>query len=304
MKELIDVIKDNFNKGYFDKAMTINGLPNEFPAWTFKRADWVGVAVPVLRDFTFSEHFSKVKICTEKGVTINGQSHNLIMLTCSETSFRNEFAMICSQFVDPGSDGQARKQLIEKPEIWWAHWKGLLGNVSSDKETYSILGELISLEYFMRKGMHPIWTGKDLATNDIVMDDYNVEIKSTTDRYGYEVTISSIYQLNKSGKKLDLIFCRFERSPSGQSVEDVVKRLKRAGYDADDLEKGLLKYGLEKGCTARNIKYKTIEMKRYSVDSEFPLVTEKSFKNDCLPKSVVKFTYSVDLSGIKAENIL
>lgn len=34
--DLVERIKDNFSKGYFGKAMDIQELPNEHPAWTLK----------------------------------------------------------------------------------------------------------------------------------------------------------------------------------------------------------------------------------------------------------------------------
>ena len=33
-------------------------------------------------------------------------------------------------------------------------------------------------------------------------------------------------------------------------------------------------------------------------------VTEESFKNDRVPENIIKFTYTVDLSGVHGENLL
>lgn len=305
MADLSDIIKDNFNKGYFNKAMEIEGLSPDFSAWTIKSDNWFGVAVPYSGRFKFSEHFSGVTIKTESDVEIDGRLVNLIMLICSEMSLRDEFSLICSQFVEPGENGNNRKQLVNDPEIWWKRWKGLLGNISSDKEAYGVLGELITLEYFIKKGYNPVWMGLKSATNDIEMgNNYSAEVKSTISRYGYEITVSSIYQLRRMQKKLDLVFCRFEKNSSGQSINDVVSRLAKVGYNSFELENELKKCGLESGCTARKITYKLLEMKKYSVDESFPSVTESSFKNDCLPPHIVKFTYDIDLSGIVCENLL
>ena len=302
--DLIESIKRNFNKGYFNKAMSVDELPKEFPAWTLKQSGWVGVAIPLDSDISFSETFSSVRIRTEREAVINNKKYNLLLLTCSEMEYRNEFATICSQFVDPGVDGSKRKQLLQSPETWWNHWKGLLGNVSSTAEVYPIIGELITVEWLLQQGILARWSGIERATHDIETSNGSYEVKSTTSRYGYEVTISSLYQLRKAGVTLDLIFCRFERSVLGRSLNDLVASLVSLGFPKDALEHTLKEEGLELGRPARNTKYKLIEMKKYSVNDSFPIVTEYSFKNDRIPEGVIKFTYTIDLSGLPSENLL
>lgn len=303
--DIIEQIKNNFNRGFFGKSMPIDLLPEEYPAWTFKQKSWVGVAVPIEKYQPFSEKFSKMRISTEHDVLINDIPYDILMITCNDMEIRNEFATVCANFVDPGEDGSLRKMLINDPVRWWKHWKTLLGNVSSDRSPYDILGELLMLEKAIASGDKPHWSGADHATHDIETDEYSVEVKSTTSRYGYEATISSIYQLKPAADKpLYLSYLRFEPSGLGQSINDVARRLKRLGYYAAELEAALAKSGLEQGRTARNDKYKVIEWKKYSVDDRFPSVTESSFKNDRLPQNVVKFTYTVDLSGLEGESLL
>ena len=260
--------------------------------------------MPINSDVIFSESFSKVKIRTEKEVIIGDESYDILMLTCEDMRLRNEFAAVCSQFVQPGVDGNLRKGLINSPDIWWSQWKNLLGNMESDKLSYPVLGELVCLEKLLQKNLKPLWSGADGATHDIELDDCSYEVKSTTNRYGYEITINSVYQLTKSNETLYLIFCRFERSLSGRSVDDVAESIKSLGYSAEKLETILKKSGLEKGCTARNLKYKLLEMKKYNVNEKFPFITEHSFKNDTLPGHIIKFSYTVDLSGIENENLI
>ena len=299
--DIVERIKNNFNKGFFGKGMLIPELPEEFPAWTFKQDDWVAVAVPVNIYVPFSEAFSQVRISTAKRVCIGDIEYNILMLQCFAMDSRNEFAAMCKQFVDPGPAGQLRKQLIEEPIEWWKNWKDMLGNVSSDREPYDILGELIVVEQQLLAGRNPAWSGIAHATNDVEMDDLSIEVKSTIMRYGYEVTISSLYQMRSSeGKSLSLAFLRFEKSALGRSIDidDVANSLKTHGYDAIALENALTNAGLEEGRVARNQKYKILEWKLYPVDETFPSVTESSFKNDRLPPNIVRFTYTVDLSGV------
>ena len=104
------------------------------------------------------------------------------------------------------------------------------------------------------------------------------------------------------GKSLSLAFLRFEKSVLGRSIDDVANSLKTHGYDAIALERALTRAGLEEGRVARNQKYKILEWKLYPVDETFPSITESSFKNDRLPPNIVRFTYTVDLSGVTGQS--
>lgn len=292
-------IRENFNRGFFDRAMSIQGLPEEYPAWTFKRNTWVGVAVPVREYIPFSEQFSQVRIRTEQGVWIGDREYTVLMLQCYAMDSRDQFVGMCADFVEPGPHGIFREELIGAPAKYWRKWKTLLGNVISDKSPYDILGELLVLEKTIRSGKTPRWSGIEHGTHDIETDTCSIEVKSTTQRYGYEVTINSVYQMNSAdGLPLFLDFLRFEPSTIGQSINDVVIRLKAAGYDAEALEAALKKANLENGRVARQKKYKVLEWKEYPVDEHFPAITESSFKDNCIPQEVLKFTYTVDLAGV------
>lgn len=301
---LTETIKNNFNKGYFNKAMLIEGINPEYPAWTIKQDDYVGVFVPYFKEDDFSEHFSSVKIKTFRNVDVDGTEYDILMLICSDMHLRNEFASICSQFAEPGDNGNSRDFLINNPEEWWNHWKNLLGNVTSNTEIYPLIGELTVLEYLLKNNIKACWSGIERGTHDIETSDNSYEVKSTTSRYGYEVTISSIYQMKKAGEKIDLIFCRFEQSGLGRCLDDLIDSLVKLGMSENDIEKHMQSKGLEKGCTARNIRYKLLEMKDYPVNDDFPVITEHSFKGDKLPPNILKFKYTVDLSGLSCTNLL
>lgn len=303
--DVIERIKDNFNKGYFGKAMPIGELPKEYPAWTLKQSKWIGVAIPVKAYFPFSEKYAHMNIATARDVVIGDEAYDILMISSDNMETRNEFATVCANFVDPGIDGSNRLALITDPACWWKRWKELLGNVSSDKTPYDVLGELLMIDKLLSDGYHPVWKGIDHSTHDVETQEFSVEVKSTVSRYGYEATISSIYQMNPAdGKPLYLAYTRFEKSELGISIDDIVKRLVGKGYHCTELENALSKAGLEHGCIARTVKYKVIEWKKYAVDNCFPAVTESSFKDNRIPKNVIKITYTIDLAGITGENLL
>lgn len=301
---LLESIKNNFVKGYSGKAMEITGLPQEYKAWTIKQEHWIAVTVLIHDTKDFSEKFSNVRLYKEKEVEIAEKKHNLLILRCNDPSLRDEFSTICYHFVYPGVNGDNRKIIQEHPELWWEKWKSLLGNRDADREVYSIIGELLSLEYLLKKGVNAKWQGAEGGVQDIQTDNCNYEVKSTTVRYGYEVTINSIYQLKNKGLKLKLLFCRFEKAAVGIDLNEVTNRLIQLGYPETLLEKALEANGFEKGCTARNRKYRLIEMKSYNVDDSFPAISESSFKGDVIPKNILRINYTVDLSGLPCENLI
>lgn len=303
--KIAERIRDNFNKGFFGKSMAIPELPKEYPAWTLKESGWIGVAVPIDHYFEFVESFAEVHLITERDVIIDSRSYDLLILACNSMPLRNEFAVICENFVDPGTDGSARSLLINSPAKWWNNWKNLLGNKAQTKEPYAVLGELLMLEKLLQSGDNAKWSGADHSTHDIESDNYSVEVKSTTSRYGYEVTISSVYQLRPAdNKSLFLSYIRFERSELGLNINDVVKSLQGLGVNMEELESKLAGMGLERGRTAREKKYKVIEWKRYAVDECFPSITESSFKDGSLPRSIVRVNYTIDLSGLQGKSLL
>lgn len=303
--DIVERIKDNFNRGYFCKSMSIPELETTFPAWTIKQEGWIGVAVPLKSYSPFSEQFSHVRIRSEKDVFIDGVKYDILMLTSTEMETRNAFASVCADFVAPGKAGELRSSLISDPTTWWRKWKSLIGNISSEKAAYDTLGELLTVERILENGRNPVWSGAEYATHDIETAGYSVEVKTTCQRYGYEVTISSVYQMIPTeDDPLYLSFIRVEPSLLGRSIDDVAEHLIQLGYDSISLENALNRKQLEKGRPARSAKYKVIEWKKYPVDESFPAITETSFKGDRLPQNIVKFTYTVDLSGITGENIL
>ena len=303
--DLVSNIRENFSKGFFGKAMRIHCLPEEYPAWTVKGDHWVGIFVPVDHWFPFSEQFAQVGISTSRNVIVDGRPLSVVMLTCGDMYYRDAFASICSDFVDPGADGSRRRELIESPESWWSNWKLLIGNVSASIAAYDTFGELLALEYVLKNEGNASWSGAENATHDIETDQCSFEVKSTVQRYGYEVQISSVYQLNHpEDKPLWLFYIRLEPSSLGRSIDELAADIVSYGYDGSLLERALARKKLELGRPSRRLKYKVLEWKKYAVNDEFPIVNEASFKGDTLPRNIIRFNYTVDLSGISGENLL
>lgn len=299
---LQEEIRNNLNRGFTGKAMKITALPEEYPAWTIKQEDWYGVAVPVDRYESFSEEFANARIWCAKQVVIDNAQMDCLILACGDPLLRNSFSVICTQFADPGENGNARENLKNDPEAWWKEWKKLLGNKNASTEIYPVLGEMIVLEKLLISGRRPEWRGPEGSVQDIECPDENFEVKSTTARYGYHITASSAFQMDDAGKPLSVAFCRFEESSSGISLNEMVTRLTDLGYPEHETERMLRQKGLERGKTARNRKYKLLELLIYSVDENFPAITKESFAGGRIPDRILHFTYEIDLAGLASRN--
>ena len=277
-------------------AVLLKTLPNEYPAYIIRTPDWFGVAVEWAGKSAVSEHFANARICSIR-MSIGGKERNLLLLFSCHEYLRNEFASVCTQFVDPGKDGHDRNALLSDPLLWWTKWKCLLGNVIADRTPYSVLCELLVLEHIYSSDNTAQWSATKSGTHDIEADQRSYEVKSTIKRYGAEITISGQFQL-LTPKPLDLYFCRVEESPAGFSINDMVRKLIDAGYDGGLIEHQLAVQGYELGSSARNTKYNILEKRIYHVDDSFPKITEVSFKGDKIPNGISHITYTVELENI------
>lgn len=297
-------IKEALYNTHSGNAMQIKGLPDKYPAYVLNHNDELSCAIPYLGEKEFKEDFAQISISTIFDAEIDGKKMNLLMLTLKKDMSRDKFANLCTNFCDPGENGNKRAEITNSPEEWWRSWKELIGNKSKTSEPYSVLGEMIAVEYLLERGYSPSWTGVQGNTHDIELKDSFYEIKSTLHRYGTSISINSIFQLEKANKELYLIFCRFEESEKGRSIEDVFHSLIDKGYSESELEEILYKKNLERGRTARYQAYNLLEMKKYIVDHNFPRITHSSFKEDRLPKGIVSITYEVSLEGLNYENLI
>ncbi|MDN4066665.1 PD-(D/E)XK motif protein [Paenibacillus vini] len=279
-------------------ASLIKSLPDTHQAWVIRIGNDFGVGVAYKEDTSISERFTSARMWTAP-ITIHNENYNFLMLTCQDEYQRTEFSAICAQFVDP----EERKNLLESPYTWWDRWRNLLGNSVKNKTPHGVLGELITMRKLWDLGEGPVWTGGEGGVNDIQCGSSEYEVKSTTIRYDSIVSITGQFQLDyHTSDSLYLIFCRFESSLSGESINDVVHSLVQRGMEEQKLEAALEKCGYEAGSSARTDRYKLLEMRKYKVDDSFPAITAKSFAGGQIPEAVVQFTYRLELAGLPYES--
>ena len=295
--ELLDEIRECFaavERGY----RKLESLDEKYPAWMVVVDGGYGIAVPYQGD-VISERFAGCKLYS-KHLIFSEQEQNCLILICYHPRLRYEFASVCAQFANPGESGIERQRLCSKPLYWWKNWKELLGNKISEKKPHSVIGEMLALLESYRLDTNASWKSIEAGSHDIETNDKSIEVKSTINRYGTSVTISSQFQL-KAVNQLYLWFYRFEKSKEGVSINDVKHELIQAGYSEDLIERQLNAYGYEYGSSARDEKYAVLENRKYLVDGNFPKITNRSFHNNKIPEHITHIVYTIDLDGIPYE---
>ena len=279
---------------------TVKGIPDDCPAWTLIANGEYGVAIPNPKRLIIHETFAHVSIESQTYVFDN-EPKDMLVLLCSSYALRLEFAAICAQFVEEGPNNSNRDRIQTDPFLWWKQWRELLGNKISDREAYSVIAEMLVLDYFLAQGADAIWGGPYAGSHDIDTDQNAIEVKSTLQKYSTTVTISSQNQL-VSEKPLWLYFVRMEVGHNdGISVDTMAARLVSYGYDAVRLEEQLIGLGFGVGTNSRMMQYRILEKRRYFVGRDFPRITNDSFKNGRLPDLIIHIEYTVDLEGLQYE---
>lgn len=280
------------------RMLPIMALPATAPAWVFREQGVFGVAVELADDLLVAEGFAGARLVTTDRV-VDGVSRRLLRLESSMQALRNEFAVVCAQLVEAGTNDATRAALLADPATWWERWRHLLGNAVSSRTSYDALAELLAFERLLAQGRQVDWRGPLGGTVDLVTGSGGYEVKSTVSRYDSRVHVSGQFQLAlTSSGPLTLVHYRFEPTPTGESINGVCLRLVDAGVGAELLDDLLARCGLEPGCSARNETFTVLEARMYPVDADFPRIVPSSFAGGTLPAGVVHVEYQVDLSGL------
>ena len=300
MDSIIDEIKTHF-------ATNLRGIRrikslNEWEAFTYRHTGEFGLAIKFDSEKDVYEEASEVFLYSTY-LTIENETNKFLMLACCDEQYRNKFAELSRDFVDPGIDGENRTNLLRDPYQWWNQWIGLLGDKMRNRKSYDIIAELLALDFLYQKDKTVVWKAAEAGTHDIESATESFEVKSTIKKSETCITISSQHQL-ESSNKLSLLFFRMEKSLSGFSINDILKSLVAHGYDESLLESQLEKKGYKKGSSIRDVKYTILEIRMFDVDEKFPKIVETSFKDDVFPKNIIKILYTIDLEGLNYTSIL
>lgn len=299
MKVLYNEVLSEFYNG----AMGIFQIDDFY---IFKNNFEYGVAIENKYGVLIDESLANVHIKSYDLYIKGNVKKNLILLTTSLKSSRNEFASFCMHFIENGEDNTIREEISKNPLHWWDKWKELIGNKIGRIEPYDIIAELITLDNISKEEDEVLWSGPDNSSIDIQTSKSYYEVKSSIQRFENEITISSQFQLSKfvPNKNTYLMYFKFEKMDGGVTINNVVRSLEKNGrIDIGKIEDQLNNKGFKKNSSSRNISYVMHEVRKFVVDSNFPSLTEESFKDNKLPNNIKKISYIVSLEGIKSKKM-
>lgn len=241
------------------------------------------------------ERFNNI-IMKDKTYVFNGKEINLLVLLLENSKSLNEFTKIAEDFVSGNIN--RRKLLCDNPYEWWETWKNLIGNKSVDNEIYTLLAELLIYKYIYDKDKTAIWNTLNTPTHDIETDIASYEVKSTLKKYETKINVSSEYQLKQGTNPIYLFFVRLEESLDGFSLEDLLNQFDK--NKKEDLEDILSKIPKLDETHLRTAKYKVLEVLKYNIDDEFPLL---NINYDNIPSNIKHIQYELSLDGLDCERI-
>lgn len=301
---IIDDIKMCFASLKEGAIRPLLSIGEQYKAYAVKTNENYGVAIEFPREIDVYETFANAKIETRNFTFIvDGEEKcgRYLYFYSSNFMLRNEFAIICKHFVDPGVDGSARMRILNDPYGWWESWKSLLGNAEKNLTSYSILAELLVYKQIVLENKNVDWTAVYNGTHDFEGKDFCCEVKSTLKKYDLSISINSQNQLH-SDKTIYLYFCRLEKSNHGVSINDLINDLVRLGVSKEDLEDQMTILGLKKGKVSRNERYVIRDQRKFTIDENFPKISIFDISNSKFRDKILKLVYTIDLSGIEYES--
>ncbi len=295
---LRDEIRSVFNLIDGDKFYILTALSNEYIGYVVSDSSYKGVGIeidPKFKDFKYS--FENIKLFV-KEKSNNGRTFYMLELVTDQAFDIDKFSNLCIDFLDPGKNGEKRKQIQDNPQTWVDEWKLLIGNKATESNIYPYLGELIVLKKLLEEGQDAVMTSQ--GSHDIETSNSNIEVKTTIMRYQSLIQIHSKYQLQRlNNNPLYLYFVRLEESTSGISINSILNDLKSLNYDMTTINNKINNLNSD----IRDKSYKIDEVRKYIIDKDFPKITDDTFVGGKIPENISGLVYTVDLDGLSYENI-
>lgn len=278
----------------------IPGFPPNAPAWAMRgdsQTSAVFICLPAQADPVVAyEEFSNIRMETIE-THVNGALRNCLALVCLDHSQREKFSLVCDDFLDPAK----RNQITNNPAEWWSEWSELMGNSNSEQSPHSVLGELMVWQRMHQISQNMNWSGPDATSHDLMGADFDIEVKSTIKRYGKRVTIAGEHQLAiANGKRLFLVFMRFEDGIGINSINSLKSDLLQSGASGSEIESKLDQMKYQPGKSTRAKTYMLHDAEVYEVTNAFPKITPASFVGGTTPMGIEQIKYEIDLSLLQA----
>lgn len=188
----------------------------------------------------------------------------------------------------------------------WQRFMGRSSGLMDHESEIGLHGELIVLDEFLEAGCAPIraissWLGPEGALHDIIFGSLAVEVKATTARSGFPVTISSLEQLDSSlGLSIVLAGVRLCAQSDGFTLSDRIAQMRTriAGDpEAATLFEGRLVTIKYFDADSENYfeRYALTQRRNFEIGATFPRLARS-----LLPPAIRAAEYVIDLDMVAA----
>lgn len=248
----------------------------------------------------FYDNFNGIELISTSIELSSNETIEGIELSC-RVSDPHQFFMIALDFLNYIEQNGPQPNLSS----WVESWKQLMGNKYSNNMVYDVLAELLVYSYLQSCNMNPTWSGPDHERHDFRCPSIDCEVKSTVSRTTDPIIhIQGGGQLGEGGKPVKLFVCQFEAATNGElTVKKLINDLLAKGVDKTELRNQFRKTGLN-STIDQQLRFNLLHpIKVYDINSKFPRIDKKDFKNNCLPQHIINVSYTVSLSGLKHSEI-
>lgn len=263
--------------------------------------------IPVRPDYPAFEDLSSrgVSIRTHELVD-RGTSRRYLDVTCELPELRDLFAVVCDEMLAGVTDAPDRPGPVCISVL--DRWRDLLAapraSLMSREAAAGLLAELHLLERLAGRDPHralELWTGPDRARHDFSGIRGAVEVKATTLRTSWIVEVNGLTQLEPPSEgSLHLHIERIEPVQSGgDSIPDVVTRLRNLAVNSGRLTRALSEYGysIQDDEVFNKMRFNSLEERTYHVDENFPRLVRASVSPSSTLQHLARVTYVLDLTA-------
>ncbi len=272
----------------------------DLDASVFRLDGEMGVLFDVDGTKVINETFNAISIRTSSFSSDGGVPSPKLVLSTRRTDpgFLDRFSVICAEFVNLGDNGRNRDAIRDDPFAWYSSWADMMGTKRGHRTPTAVIAELMTLDHLMISGENPVWEGASAGIIDIRSDSGDYEVKSSLNRDTNTIHVSSERQLLPGDKPLHLMYCCYQQSDSGVSIDEMVDRLSMHGFPRDDIESNLESLGYDRGKISRYERFALVKMWYFEVDDSFPRIIPESFVDGRMPLGITTIDYTVELSGV------
>ena len=236
----------------------------------------------------------------------NDSSKALIRLQCLDENYFHQFSVLVDDVIasiSSNDSSEVDQTVIDAVE----KWHSLFSDASNLKLTKSAqiglfceLELLLSLTELHSPAALQYWTGFDLARHDFVGKKSAIEVKGTTQRDTFCISIHGLTQLvPPANKSLHLLAFQLEAVPVGRNLLDQVNALIAKGHSRDALSArvSLLGLDIDSDETQSLFNFDIIQTAHSIVDDSFPQLTPSALKNPQTASLLSSVQYSINVGS-------